>query len=271
MSTQAPIIRLEKVSKRFGPLVVLDEVDLDVYPGQTLVVIGPSGCGKTVLIKHIVGLLRPDSGRVYFREHDLTRMNERELVEVRRHMGFLFQGGALFDSMTVEQNVTFPLEDHGVGDRESRGRRCREVLGMMGMDGMQNRYPEELSGGQRKRVALARAIALGPEVILYDEPTTGLDPIRSDLINELILKLQGALHTTAVVVTHDMASARKVGNRIAMLYGGKIIADAPPDELAKSDQDVVRRFITGTAGEQELAEIRGSRMSADAQAAREES
>jgi len=261
MSAKRPIIRLEKVSKAFGPVVVLDEVDLDIYPGQTLVAIGPSGCGKTVLIKHIVGLIKPDSGRVFFRDQDMTVMSEKELVEVRRHMGFLFQGGALFDSMTVGQNVCFPLEDHGVGDPAFRRRRCHEVLSLVGLDGMQDRYPEELSGGQRKRVALARAVALGPEVILYDEPTTGLDPIRADLINELILKLQHTLHTTAVVVTHDMTSARKVGDRIVMLHQGKIIADAGPEELMQSPQEAVRRFIQGLADEQELAEIRASDLS----------
>lgn len=260
MDETRPIIRLDKVSKAFGALVVLDEVTLDVHRGQTLVVIGPSGSGKTVLIKHIVGLIRPDSGRVLFRDQDITSMDERQLVEARQHMGFLFQGGALFDSMTVRENVCFPLADHNVGDPAFRLRRSSEVLALVGLEGLQDRYPEELSGGQRKRVALARAIVMGPEVILYDEPTTGLDPIRSDLINELILKLQRALHTTAVVVTHDMVSARKVGDRIVMLHHGKIIADASPEELMRSERTEVRRFIQGLADEQELAEIRATNL-----------
>ena len=258
--SQQPIIRLEKVHKAFGPLAVLSGVSLAIAPGRTTVVIGPSGCGKSVLLKTMVGLLKPDSGKVFFKDQEISAMGERELVAVRSHMGFLFQASALFDSMTVERNVCFPLEEHGVGSPARRRERCRQVLSLVGLDGAQDKYPEELSGGQKKRVALARAVALGPEVILYDEPTTGLDPIRADLINELILKLQRELGTTAVVVTHDMSSARKVGDRIVMLYRGRIVADASPDDLAKVDNEIVHRFVDGRASDEELAELRSGRL-----------
>ncbi|MDY6913791.1 MAG: ABC transporter ATP-binding protein [Planctomycetota bacterium] len=263
MTNTEPIIRLAGVRKVFDGQAVLDDVDLAISPGKTTVVIGPSGCGKSVLLKHIIGLLKPDRGRVFFRtpgfeggrEQEITTMSERRLTKVRRHMGFLFQGSALFDSMTVEQNISFPLTEHGVGEPQWCRQRCREVLMLVGLDGAQRKYPEELSGGQKKRVALARAIALGPEVILYDEPTTGLDPIRADLINELILKLQRALGTTAVVVTHDMHSACKVGDRIVMLHEGRFILDTTPDGLDKVDNQIVARFVQGLASEKELAEL----------------
>jgi len=255
-----PIIRLEGVHKAFGNLVVLDGVDLAIRPGETTVVIGPSGCGKSVLLKHIIGLLHPDRGKVYFRGQVVSGMTDRQLVGVRRRMGFLFQGGALFDSMTVQENVCFPLIEHGMRDKSELHERCREVLTLVGLDGYQDRMPEDLSGGQKKRVALARAVAMRPEVILYDEPTTGLDPNRSDLINELILKLQRALGTTAVVVTHDMASARKVGDRIVMLYEGHFVADSTPDKLLAEGSDIVARFVHGQASKQELAEIEAAQL-----------
>jgi len=261
MNAAEPIIRLDKVYKAFNGQSVLNGVSLSVAPGRTTVIIGPSGCGKSVLLKHIVGLLKPDKGRVFFKDQDITDLSERRLVAVRRHIGFLFQGGALFDSMTVEQNLCFPLEEHRVGTPPQRRQRAADVLRLVGLDGVQNKYPEELSGGQKKRVALARALTLDPEVILYDEPTTGLDPIRADLINELILKLQGELGTTAVVVTHDMASARKVGDRVVMLYRGRLVADTTPEDLAKVDNEIVRHFVQGRASDEELAELRSGRLS----------
>jgi phospholipid/cholesterol/gamma-HCH transport system ATP-binding protein len=255
MAENNRIIRFEGVTKQFGDLVVLDRLDLSVEAGKATVVIGPSGCGKSVLLKHIVGLLRPDRGRVFFRDWEITAMKERQLVGVRRRIGFLFQGSALFDSMTVAQNVCFPLVEHDVGTPRERKQRCHAVLSLVGLDGLQDRYPESLSGGQKKRVALARAISLGPEVILYDEPTTGLDPVRADLINELILRLQATLGVTSVVVTHDMASARKVGDRILMLHEGRFVADTTPEGLEEVDNEVVSRFIHGEAIQEELAEL----------------
>jgi phospholipid/cholesterol/gamma-HCH transport system ATP-binding protein len=254
-----PMIRLAGVHKAFNSEKVLRGVDLSIERGRTTVVIGPSGCGKSVLLKHMVGLLRPDRGRVFFDDHEVSAMSERRLVPVRRKIGFLFQGGALFDSMTVEQNVSFPMVEHDVGREAQRRQRAAEVLGLVGLDGLQDRYPEELSGGQKKRVALARAIVLGPEAILYDEPTTGLDPIRAALINELILRLNAALGTTAVVVTHDLTSARKVGDRILMLYGGRFITDTTPDRLDEMDNKVFVRFIQGRADAAELAELESGR------------
>lgn len=255
MADPEPIIALRSISKAFDSLVVLDDVDLAIYPGQTTVVIGPSGSGKSVLLKHIVGLMRPDRGRVMFEGQNITRMHERKLSKVRMNFGFLFQGAALFDSMTVGENVAFPLEEHEVGSPGERIERVKDVLAMVGLDGLLARYPEELSGGQKKRVALARAIVLNPKVILYDEPTTGLDPIRADLINELIIRLKRTLNVTSVVVTHDIASARKVADRIVMLYKGKFIADAAPDNLESIQNDVVRHFVQGRASEEELRQL----------------
>lgn len=250
-----PIIRLEKVSRSFGDLVVLDEIDLSIQAGKTTVVIGPSGCGKTVLLKHVVGLLKPDRGKVFFRDSEVSAMSERQLVKVRRRMGFLFQSSALFDSMTVAQNVCFPLTEHNIGTDRERRDKSVHVLSIVGLEGLEDRYPEELSGGQKKRVALARAISMDPEVILYDEPTTGLDPIRADLINELILKLQSALGTTTIVVTHDMKSACKVADRIVMLHESRFIADTTPEKLTQVQNEVVSRFVNGLASKEELAEI----------------
>ena len=255
MASTEPIIRLRNVCKTFNSTPVLRGVSLDIAPHETTVIIGPSGCGKSVLLRHIVGLLKPDEGQVFFGAREISAMSERELAKVRSHIGLLFQGGALFDSMTVEQNICFPLEEHAVGTRAERKHTCGSVLSLVGLGGLQDQYPEELSGGQKKRVALARAIAMGPELILYDEPTTGLDPIRADLINELIIKLQHALGVTSLVVTHDMASARKVGDRIVMLSEGRFIADTTPEGLDDIDNETVMRFILGRASDAELAEL----------------
>ena len=262
MIQDAPIIRMIDVRKAFGPVVVLDGINFEAPRGKTTVVIGPSGCGKSVLLKHVVGLMKPDSGEVWFRHHRVSDLPEYALVRVRRRMGFLFQGGALFDSMTVQENICFPLAEHNVETPAGRIERSRRVLDLVGLDGLQDRYPEELSGGQKKRVALARAIALEPELILYDEPTTGLDPVRADLINELILKLQHTLGTTAIVVTHDMASARKVGDRIVMLHEGSLIVDATPQELDGVSDVVVQRFVQGRASPEELAQLQRGHVSA---------
>ena len=252
-----PVIELRNVHKRFGRLEVLCGVDLKLHAGQTTVVIGESGSGKSVLLKHIVGLLRPDAGEVHFKGTRVDRYGERKFAEIRRKFGFLFQGGALFDSMTASENVGFPLAEHTRKRQDEIARIATEKLRMVGLEQMGPKKPAELSGGQRKRVALARAIALDPEVILYDEPTTGLDPVRADVINELILKLKRELDVTGVVVTHDMTSAYKVGDRIAMLYEGKFIADGTPDEIRQSTDARVRRFIEGRAGDDELRALYG--------------
>lgn len=260
MNDSGVILHLKGVRKSFGNTEVLRGVDLQIQAGQTTVVLGPSGCGKSVLLKHMIGLIKPDAGRVFFREHEISHLNEKHLAPIRRRMGFLFQGSALFDSMTVEENVCFPMVEHRLGTPASRRARAAEVLAMVGLNGLQHRLPEELSGGQKKRVALARAITLNPLVMFYDEPTTGLDPIRADLINELILRLRTALGNTAVVVTHDLASARKVANRILMLHEGKFILDTTPEELDHVQNEVVERFIAGRAGPEELAELDAGRL-----------
>ena len=260
------IIVLKNLTKRFGRLVVLDSISLSIEKGKTTVVIGPSGCGKTVLIKHLIGLLRPSSGEVYFKNQRIDNLPENELNEVRTHFGFLFQGGALFDSLSVAENIMFPIrQHHKITDWDEVKKIVQAKLVVVGLDGFQNYYPASLSGGQRKRVALARAIAMNPEVILYDEPTTGLDPIRADVINELILKLQRELGETTIVVTHDMTSAYKIADRIIMLHNGRIIADGDADYIRSHPEEVVQQFINGQVGEDDLAILRRSRTSFQAQ------
>lgn len=253
------IIAIENVTKKFGTNVVLDNISLSIEKGKTTVVIGPSGCGKTVLIKHLIVLLRPNSGRVYFKNRRIDNLSENRLNKVRTRYGFLFQGGALFDSLSVTENIIFPIRQHSeISDFRQIEDLVKAKLAMVGLDGFQNYYPANLSGGQRKRVALARAIALNPEVVLYDEPTTGLDPIRSDVINELVLKLQRELGVTSVVVTHDMTSAYKVADRIIMLHNGKIIADGDADHIRNHPHPVVQQFIHGQVDEDDLAILRMS-------------
>lgn len=251
-----PAIRLTDIHKSFGRLVVLDGVNLELRRGQTTVIIGPSGTGKSVLLKHISGLIRPDRGEVYFEDQRIDHLNKAQLVAVRRRMGILFQMGALFDSMTVKQNVTFPLREHTEMTHREQTERCDAVLRQVGLTGTEDSMPSQLSGGQQKRVALARAVVLQPQVVLYDEPTTGLDPIRADLINELIISQARRTGITSVVVTHDMASATKIADRIVMLYDGHIIADADALTFSKLDDDRVQRFIHGRADREELRRIR---------------
>jgi len=253
------VLEIKNVTKRFGPHVVLDDVSLALEKGKTTVVIGPSGCGKTVLIKHLIVLLRPNAGEVYFKKQRIDHLSESELNKIRTHYGFLFQGGALFDSLSVAENIMFPIRQHyKITDWSEVEELVKTKLAMVGLDGFQNYYPANLSGGQRKRVALARAIALNPEVILYDEPTTGLDPIRADVINELVLKLQRELGVTAVVVTHDMTSAYKIADRIIMLHNGKIVADGDAEHIRDHPHPVVQQFINGQVGEDDLAVLRMS-------------
>lgn len=250
------IVRLVDVSKSFGTLRVLNGVSLDFLRGQTTVIIGPSGTGKSVMLKHIVGLIKPDRGEVYFEGERIDTMDAKELVEARKQIGFLFQMAALFDSLTVGDNVAFPLVEHTQMTPAQRDERVDRVLRMVGLSGMQKRMPAELSGGQKKRVALARAIVMEPSIVLYDEPTTGLDPIRSDLINELIINLSRRMGITSIVVTHDMVSAAKVADRMLLLYNGNIIADGDWEAFRKSDDELVQRFIRGQADRSEVDLIR---------------
>jgi phospholipid/cholesterol/gamma-HCH transport system ATP-binding protein len=250
------LIELRHVSKAFGRLVVLDDISLSIEAGKCIVIIGASGTGKSVLLKHIVGLLRPDKGEVWYDGQRIDTLTERKLMKIRLQFGFLFQMSALFDSMNVLANVSFPLVEHSNKKSDEVREAALHKLRMVGLKDAGNKMPGELSGGQKKRVALARAIALDPKVILYDEPTTGLDPIRADVINELILKLQRSLNVTSIVVTHDMQSAIKVGDRIVMLRQGKIVFDGTPAEIQKTTDPVVSRFVLGEASEEELASLR---------------
>ena len=250
-----PLIALRNLYKRFGKLLVLNHVNLEIAEGQSLVVIGASGSGKSVMLKHIVGLLKPDEGEVWVSGRRIDNLSERELQSVRQQFGFLFQMGALFDSMTVEENIAFPLIEHTTKSKEEIDKIVGQKLTMVGLPETRKKVPGQLSGGQRKRIALARAIALEPAVILYDEPTTGLDPIRADVINELILKLQRELKVTSIVVTHDMHSAFKVADRIVMLHQGNFIFDGTVPQIQYSADPIIQRFVRGEAGEEELASL----------------
>ena len=251
-----PVIRLVNIHKRFGSLVVLDGLNLTIRRQESVVVLGPSGTGKSVLLKHIVGLLRPDQGEVWFHDERVDNRKERELEPIRKRIGFLFQMGALFDSMNVGDNIAFPLREQGVKDEKAIQHAVADKLAMVGLEGMQTKMPGELSGGQKKRVALARAIALDPEIMLYDEPTTGLDPIRADVINELILKLNEQLKVTSVVVTHDMNSAFKVADRLVMLMDGKVVAEGTAEQFRNSTDPNVQRFVQGRASEEDLRALK---------------
>lgn len=251
-----PMVRMHGLHKSFGPSPVLDGIDLDFERGEITVILGPSGTGKSVLLKHIVGLIKPDHGEVYFDNRRVDTMRERDLVKVRRRIGYMFQLGALFDSMTVGENVAFPLVEHTQLDPDERRACVKRVLALVGLDGMQRKLPTQLSGGQRRRVALARAVVLQPCLVLYDEPTTGLDPVRADVINELILALAKGMGISSIVVTHDMASANKIADRMILLHEGQVICDGRPEQFRASDNAVVQRFIHGEADEADLAAIK---------------
>ncbi|MFH1458094.1 MAG: ABC transporter ATP-binding protein [Candidatus Omnitrophota bacterium] len=239
------MIHISKLTKSFNSRKVLDELNLIVQTGSTCVIIGRSGCGKSVLLKHIVRILRPERGQIFVDDKDVNQLNEEDMNALRLKIGMVFQGGALFDSMTVAENVGFGLIEHEGVNRKELLERAEESLCLVGLCGIQNLMPSELSGGMKKRVALARAICIKPEIILYDEPTTGVDPITADAINELIKSLHDKLKVTSIVVTHDMKSAYRVADRIAMMYQGKIIAEGTPDEIQNTDHPVVHQFING--------------------------
>jgi len=246
---EAPLIRCQDLYKSFNSLEVLIGLDLEVVRGETLVIIGESGCGKSVLLKHLIGLLRPDRGQVYFAGTDITRLSEHELVPIRTRFGMLFQGSALFDSLSVGENVAFALREHRRLPEAEVRRIVAEKLGLVGLPDIEEKMPSELSGGMQKRVALARAIALDPEVILYDEPTTGLDPLHADDINDLIIHTQRTVQATTIIVTHDIVSACRVADRIVMLFGGRIVAGGTPEEILNSTVREVREFIRGRTGD----------------------
>lgn len=247
MAGQKTIIKLLNITKSFGDRKVLDDISLEVFTGETLVIIGRSGVGKSTILKHIAGLLSPDKGEVWVEGQEVTGLKEEEVNELRKKMGVVFQYAALFDSLTVFENVAFRLlRDFRmpVAQAVEVVKKKLELVGLK--DNLLDLKPAQLSGGMRKRVGLARAIAVDPEIILYDEPTSGLDPVSSEAINDLILDMQKKLGVTSVVVTHDMHSAYKVANRIAMIYDGKIIGAGTPEEIKASQDPYIHQFVTGS-------------------------
>lgn len=241
------MIEIVDLHKSFNGKPVLNGVDLVINSGETLTVIGRSGEGKSVLLKHIIGLLKPDKGKILIDGQDIGKFNSRQLVTIRRRFGMLFQASALFDSMTVDENVGLGLREHTDYPESLIHEIVREKLSQVGLFNIDDKKPAELSGGMKKRVGLARAIAMNPEFVLYDEPTTGLDPIMADTINELIIHLKNTLHITSIAVTHDMISAYKISDRIAMLYQGQIIFAGTSDALRESDNPIIQQFINSWA------------------------
>jgi len=241
------MIEIAGLHKSFGKNHVLRGTDLKIETGESMVVIGGSGSGKSVLLKHMIGILRPDEGRVLIDGTDITALAEHDLYETRKKFGMLFQMAALFDSLSVWENVAFSLIRHKKMKEKDAKSLAVEKLRMVGLAGIEDLMPSELSGGMRKRVGLARAIAHEPEILLYDEPTTGLDPIMADAINELIIEMKRHLSVTGVAITHDMNSAYKIADRIAMLYEGEIIETGTPEEIRNTRNPVVRQFISGSA------------------------
>jgi phospholipid/cholesterol/gamma-HCH transport system ATP-binding protein len=248
-SSRTPLIQFKKVVKVFGPKVIYNGLDLDVYAGESLTILGGSGVGKSVMLKMLIGLLKVDGGAVLFRGEDITKKSRIELGLVRQHIGMLFQGAALFDSISVGANVAYGLHEHFYRKMSAAeiDERVEWALSLVGLPGIQDMRPADLSGGMKKRVGLARAIAIKPEVILYDEPTTGLDPINTTRINHLITGLKKTLNITSIVVTHDMASAFHISDRLAMVHRGKIIAEGTPDEFRNISDPRVADFIHGRA------------------------
>jgi phospholipid/cholesterol/gamma-HCH transport system ATP-binding protein len=241
----SPMIAVRSLQKKIGQQEILRGVDLDVRRGETLAIIGRSGGGKSVLLKHIVGLMEPDSGEIWIEDQNIIGMNERQLGKIRKKVGILFQSGALFDSMTVKDNIAFPLREAGERDPKVLREKVAEMLEVMEMEGQEEKMPESLSGGMKKRVGLARSIIRRPSCVLYDEPTSGLDPVVADSINRLIRRLQQRFGMTSVVVTHDMKSAFDVADRIAYLHEGRIYFHGSAEELQQSTDPLIQDFLLG--------------------------
>lgn len=247
-SSSTPFISVRGLTRKIGWQEILRGLDLDVLRGETLMLIGPSGEGKSVLLKHLIGLMKPDSGSIVVNGTNMTGLRERQMAPIRKQIGILFQNAALFDSLTVEQNVGFPLVESGIRDRKEIEQRVHEALDVVELAQHKDKMPVNLSGGMRKRVGIARAIVPRPQCVLYDEPTAGLDPIVSDVIDQMILRLQKRYGVTSIVVTHDMKSVFKIANRVAMLKRGVIHFLGTPEELRNSPDPEVQDFIEGRSG-----------------------
>lgn len=241
------MIEISHLCKSFGNNIILNNLNLEIQSGETKVIIGRSGVGKSVLLKNIMGILKPDAGSIKINGVEVTDLPEKEYNKIRMQMGLVFQGGALFDSMNVEENVAFVLNEFMDLDRATVEQRVADSLAMVGLKDIQKMMSSELSGGMRKRVSLARILCMEPQIILYDEPTTGVDPVTADAINNLIIELSHKLKVTSIVVTHDMTSAYKVADSMVMLYHGQVIAEGTPEEIMHTKHPVVRQFITGDA------------------------
>lgn len=241
------MIKIRNLKKSFKDKRVLDGIDLDIEKGKTTVIIGKSGCGKSVLIKHIIRLLEPDEGTIEFEGKDILKENEKDFNKTLMRFGMLFQGAALFDSMTVAGNVGFPLREHTKLSEEEIMKKVREKLKLVGLENTENMMPSDLSGGMKKRVGLARAIVMDPEIILFDEPTTGLDPVTSDSIGELMLNTQKELNTTYIAITHDIHLTYKIADKVAMLHNGKILEQGTVREIQDTKNVIVKDFLTGNS------------------------
>lgn len=250
------MLKLVQVKKSFGKQVVLNGMDFNIEKGKITVIIGRSGEGKSVLLKHFIGLIKPDSGQVLVDGKNIVEINDLEMNHIRKKFGMLFQHAALFDSMNVFQNIAFPLNEHTTLTTQDIEKRVNELIGLVGLNkNVLTKFPSELSGGMRKRVGLARAISLKPKILLYDEPTTGLDPIMTDVVDHLILETQKKLGITSVVISHDIQATFAIADKIAMLHEGKILMEGTPEEFQKTTQPIVSNFLQGKATEQELKEI----------------
>lgn len=246
MENKETIIQIKDLIRNFDGRRVLDGVNLDIYKGETLVIMGGSGCGKSTLLRHIVGAMKPDSGKIYIKGVDVTVARQNQMDQIKKKFGMLFQSGALFDSMTVEENINLPLKEHTKLDEKIINIMVKMKLELVGLRGFEKLMPSQLSGGMKKRVGLARAIAMDPEIIFYDEPTAGLDPVVAGVIDKLILDLSSKLSVTSVVVTHDMQSVFRIADRIAMLYKGRVIQVGTPDEIKNTSNEYVKQFINGS-------------------------
>jgi phospholipid/cholesterol/gamma-HCH transport system ATP-binding protein len=238
------IIRVINLHKRFGSLIVLDGVDLVFTEGAITTIIGQSGTGKSVLFKNMIGILKPDSGEIWFKDQNVTTAREDKLVEIRRRFGYSFQGAALFDSMSVKENIAFPLREVlGIRDKKEIAERVGQMLDWIGLPGIEEKLPAELSGGMKKRVGVARSLVIKPEVLLFDEPTTGLDPVLGETINDLVVRVNKELGLTCILITHDIQASFRISDKIAFLHEGKIAVQGDPHTVSRSDHPMVKKFI----------------------------